>query len=282
MINYTPINQYIGIKLNHSYNEAMSFTDNELQNLLYEHKIILIKNWNDVSPTQIVNFSKKFGKIWTDDLYKRFQENVSCDDSGTPYSIYNNQLWKRLTGELPWHTDVANEPGCERYPSRLLYCTELPSHYTGLATEVSNMAFAYKELSESEKDFYSNVYFTHQSWQKVGTNLIDLPAIGVHPHTSEKFLRLNRVGSSLGWITQWYKINSDNTRTYYNIVSLEEIVTRLGEQYKYSHNWEVGDMLIFSNWATMHRKGLGTIYDDSTGARSFIRLTINPGFDVIA
>lgn len=282
MINYTTLNDYIGANFLHSYDEAMSFTDGELQKLLYERKVIVAKNWINLSPTQIINFSKKFGTIWTTESYKKFQENVYHDDHNSPYTVYNYRLWKRLQGELPWHTDIANEPGCERYPSRLLYCTELPSHYDGLATEVSNMSIAYNNLTETEKEFWSTVYFTHQSWQKVGTNLIDLPAIETHPCTGEKFLRLNRVGNELGWITQWYTLNSDNNRVYYNIADLNEIVTSVGEKYKYSHDWEVGDVLIFSNWATMHRKGLGTIYDDSVGARTFIRLTINPGFNVIA
>ena len=44
MINYTRLNEYTGARLNHSYNEIMSFTDIELRDLLYKYKVLIIKN----------------------------------------------------------------------------------------------------------------------------------------------------------------------------------------------------------------------------------------------
>jgi len=41
----------------------------------------------------------------------------------------------------------------------------------------------------------------------------------------------------------------------------------------------VGDVLIFDNWATIHRRGDMEILEGSEGRRSFIRISIDHEFD---
>ncbi len=279
LIPYTSLTEHIGARVELSYNEAMNLDSSEFRNLLFKHKILVFKNWQGLRPKQVLDLAQKLGTPWTYEQYKRIKEDARFDASGRAYTDYTNTSYSRLFSGIPWHVDIANEKEFPRYPARILYNIELPSNFRGMTTDVSNLAVAFDELSESDKSFYSDVYFVYQSWQKIGTNIKELPAIETHPITKEKFLRLNAVSQENGWIRSWYKINSDGTKQYLDNERLKTIIKETGDKYQYSHNWNVGDLIIFDNWATLHRKGEGEIFEGSTGNRRFVRISIDTQID---
>lgn len=277
MIPHTILNENIGAKLELSYDQAMLIDDSELRDLLYRKKILVFKGWHGLSPSQVVKFGQKFGEPWGRSQYRDLKELCIVDKDGFAFTRYTDKSYSRLSEGIPWHVDVANEPNMERYPSRILYCTGMPNKYKGLNTDVTNMAKAYDELSDDMKSFLANVYLVYQSWQNIGTNITDLPAIGVHPYTKERFLRFNAVNKINGWIRDWFKLHPDGTKEFLDPEVLRRLMDELGEKYLYSHSWEVGDLVIFDNWATMHRKGNGEVYEGNNGVRCFIRISINTG-----
>jgi len=279
MIPYTSLNEYAGAIVSLTYNELLQTNNTDLRDLLFEKKVLVFKNFAGLSPKQIIDVASKLGTPWTYKQYTAIKEDARLDATGRAYTDYTNQSYSRLFSGIPWHVDIANEKEFARYPSRILYCIELPSEFRGMTTDVSNMEAAYSNLTDEEKEFYSNVFFTYQSWQKIGTNIRDLPAVETHPRTGKKFLRLNAVSQDNGWIRAWYKLNSDGTKTYLDNAELKKIVLDLGNKYQYAHNWEVGDMIIFDNWGTLHRKGEGEIFPNSTGNRRFVRISIDTGLD---
>lgn len=278
MIPYTSLTDFIGIKINLSYDEVMAVDNSALRHLLFTHKVLVFKGWHNLSPKKIIDLGEKLGKPWAYKDYKSIKEDARFDNQGRSYTDYTNKSYARLFSGIPWHVDIANEPGFARYPSRMLYCIDLPSKFKGMTTDVSNMARAYSDLSQEEKEKYSRRYFTYQSWQRVGTNIKDLPAIEEHPYTKEKFLRLNAVSQNNGWIRAWYE-QQGTEKKYLDNELLKNIVKDLGNKYQYSHNWEIGDLIIFDNWATMHRKGEGEIFSDSVGDRRFVRVSIDTQLD---
>lgn len=281
MAHYTtnPLSKHTGIKIDISYDDLISLDDSVLRDLLFKHKALLFKGWLNLTPEQVNKIGKKLGTLWTIPMYNRLRENSSVDSFGDAFTYYTDLSYQRLMSGIPWHADVANEPGIPRYPARILYCTQVPTQYEGMSTDVSNMAAAYNDLTEKEKEFYSTVYFIYQSWQKIGSNIKDLPAIETHPYTKEKFLRLNAVSMKNGWIRRWYQLLPDGSKMFLDNEVLKQVVKEKGNTYQYSHIWEVGDMLIFDNWSTMHRKGDGTVFEGSQGVRSFIRTTIDTHLD---
>lgn len=279
MIPYNSINQYIGANIELTYTDAMQISSDELRDLLFTKKVLVFKAWNNLTAREVGEFAAKFGTRWTYNQYTTIQEIARLDSCGNAYTKYKDTSYSRLLTGIPWHADIANEPNLPRYPARLLYCVSLPSDATGLSTDVSNLVVAFDDLSEEQKLELESVYYVYQSWQQIGTNIVEMPAIEIHPYTRQKFIRLNAVSSDRGWIRSWYKLNSDGTKTHLDNNQLKEIVIQIGEKYQYSHAWEVGDLIIWDNWGTMHRKGAGIIHKNSTGPREFLRLSVDTGLD---
>lgn len=279
MISYNSINQYLGARLSLSYEDAMSASNEELREMLFTHKVLVFENWNNLLPRQVTEFSRKFGQEWPARWYADHREAARIDGLGRAYTDYTDKSYARLFSGIPWHVDIANEPGKPRYPARILYCVATPTHFTGLSTDVSSMAAAYNNLSPDEKTLFDNSYLIYQSWQQPGTYVKELPAVEIHPYTKEKFLRLNAVSQENGWIRGWYTLNPDGTKKHLDNEVLKKYVKDLGDKYQYVHNWKVGDLIIFDNWATMHRKGEGEVFEDSTGVRKFIRISIDTKID---
>jgi alpha-ketoglutarate-dependent taurine dioxygenase len=282
MINFTQLTDYIGASVNHSYNEAMEIPDTYWKELLHTKKVLLFKNWKNLEPKDVASFSTKLGSLWNKEMYDYTREHSYLDENDNTYTVYSNQSYLRLSQDIPWHVDIANEPNFERYPIRVLYCKNLPSHYEGLSTDVSNLIALYNELSTDEKEQFANSYFTYQSWQYPGTYIKDLSAVCKDPYTNELFLRINVVHPDKGWIRSWYELNDDGTKTVLDNNTLKQIIQQRCHKYMYSHDWEVGDLLIFDNWGTIHKKGKGAIFEDSTGSREFIRVTVNNGYNEVA
>lgn len=281
MIPYNSINQYLGVSVELTYADAMKLTSDELRDLLFTKKVLVFKKWNKLTPTQLGAFANKFGTRWTYEQYNHIKEAARYDTTGKAYTIYADTSYERLFAGIPWHVDIANEQGLPRYPARLLYCVDLPSDFTGLTTDISNLAAAYDNLPDHSKTELEQIYYVYQSWQKPGTNIKDLPAIETHPYTKQKFIRLNAVGTENGWIRAWYRLNDDGTKTWLNNETLKNIVSTLSNTYQYSHQWEIGDLVLWDNWATIHRKGPGSVNKDSVGGRGFYRLSVDTGLDDI-
>jgi len=280
VIPYNTINQYLGCAVNLTYDEVMAYSSDELRDLLFTRKVLVFKNWHNLTPKAIIDFATKFGKPWSYQWYKSIKEDARLDSAGRAYTDYTDTSYARLVNGIPWHVDIANEPGKPRYPARILYCVGLPDKYTGLTTDIANLARAYSDMSDGEKAALDTTFYTYQSWQKVGTNIKDLPAVAEHPYTKEKFIRLNAVSQTNGWIRSAYQMQN-NIPHYIHNDTLKAAIASIGEKYQYSHSWEVGDLVIWDNWSTMHRKGAGEISDGNTGARRFVRISVDTGLDDI-
>ena len=278
MFIYKKLVDHLGIFVDISYDTAMSIDGSSWKDLLYKNKVLVFKDWQGLSPEQLCDFSKKFGSPWTKEMYDYTRENSVLGQNNISYTHYNNKAYSRLSADIPWHSDIANEPNFKKYPIRMLYCIGLPSHFDGNSTNISNLAKAYSELSDQEKEYFENVTFTYQSWQYPGTNIVDYSAVEVHPYTKEKFLRFNVVSKDKGWIRNGYYKNPEGKITELINKDLYALIKETADKYEYVHNWNVGDLVIFDNWATIHKKGSGTIYEDSIGFREFIRLTIDNDF----
>lgn len=278
MIPCNSINQYLGAKVELAYSEVMEYTAEELRELLFIKKVLVFKNWHNLTPRHIIDFANKFGTPWSYQWYKSINEDAKFDNRGRAYTDYTDSSYARLINGIPWHVDIANEPAKPRYPARILYCVDLPDKFTGLSTDIANLARAYEDLTGDEKEILTQTFYTYQSWQRVGTNIKELPAVEEHPYTKEKFIRLNAVSKTNGWIIGAYSIQ-DNIPQFIPLEELKTKISDIGEKYQYSHSWEIGDLIIWDNWATMHRKGTGEILEGSSGQRQFIRLSIDTGLD---
>ena len=151
MSNWNSLTNHIGIESNITYSEAMMLSPDELRKLLHTNKFLVFKGWNNLTPVDIIEFAKKFGKIWSYSDYQKIKEIARFSSTGEAYTDYSDKSYARLFAGIPWHVDISNEIGFSRNPARILYCIDLPSSYTGFSTDITSLVEAYSNLSIEDK-----------------------------------------------------------------------------------------------------------------------------------
>lgn len=281
MIKHTPITKDVGSIVEGTFAELMALDDIELRDLIYRRKALVFKNI-DVSADEMAAFSKKFGRPWTADMYQNHtKEHFKVASNNVAYTEYDDKSYPRLYKSLTWHCDIANERGLEPFPFRLLYCKDLPTKMTGGSTDVADLGIIRREWDSKDKHNINlnNLKFLYNSWQKNFTNQVWYPALDRHPWTGEEFVRYNAFGNDGAWILRTV-INKEEGELRLSNEFMRELSTSQIEATDFlEHKWEIGDVLVFDNWATIHRRGDMEILEGSEGRRSFIRISIDHEFD---
>jgi taurine dioxygenase len=159
-------------------------------------------------------------------------------------------------GEAHWHTDSS----CDAMPpdASLLRAIEVPS--TGGNTHFANMYAAYEELPvdlrqaiEGKKAIHDATYTSAGALRKGRIEVTDVrnapgaqhPLVRTHPVTKRKALYLGR------------RLNSYIVGL--PVVESEIVLDRLWahatqEKYTIAHQWRVGDLVMWDNRCTLHRR----------------------------
>jgi taurine dioxygenase len=243
---------------------------------LHERLVVRLRGFalNDVEFTRLV---ERFGDLEGSPEYSRSRavyvpesplmtvvSNVS--ENGQPVGDHGD-------GELNWHTDL----GFTDHPSgyTFLLAREVPP--SGGNTSFANMYNAYDRLSEDTKSAIARLRLKHQEshtaqgmprpgYRDIKTNdPRELPGplhpiVRTHPHTRRKALYLGRRFGG-----------------YIPGLPLEESESLLDQlwasaalpQDVWSQQWQVGDLVIWDNRCTMHRRDAFT----GQGRRRMHRLT---------
>ena len=166
----------------------------------------------------------------------------------------NPQSAEYLKGSLYWHIDgTMNDTPIL---ASLLSC-KVPATWGG-NTGFCNTYAAYEALTDEQKAEYEKLRVIHSVWatvfyyepepslakikgmQAIGEN--ELPLVWNH--------RSGRKSLVLG-CTAHRVLDVEATRSAEILVGLREWAT--GDQFSYSHEWSVGDLVIWDNTGTMHR-----------------------------
>ena len=214
----------------------------------------------DLAQEDLVAFSKRFGPL---DLAPLTQVGrLSVEGYPEIYVISNlmdpqgNPIGALGAGEAIWHTDMSY---LETPPmASLLYAREIPP--TGGNTHVCSMRAAYRSLPEALKKRAADLRIKHDATYNSGgyvreglvesddpreTTGVFHPAVIRHPESGEPALYLGR-----------------RRHAYVEGMELAESETLLDELWAYAtlpensyeHVWRVGDVLLWDNRVTMHRR----------------------------
>ncbi|MEK9673403.1 MAG: TauD/TfdA family dioxygenase [Rhodospirillaceae bacterium] len=224
---------------------------------LADHCFLLFRD-QKMTPAQQVDFSRRFGElehhVLNDYVLKELPEiyvlsNVKESD-GRPVG--------RAGAGQYWHTDLSYM----KVPSfgSLLYAIEIPA--TGGDTIFSNMYKAYDALSEPLKRLFEGMRAVHDfahtqrtyiapagltkpasAEQLAKTPPVEQPLVRTHPDTGRKSLYV-----SPGMMTGIVGLMPHESRAIIDL--LTEHTTR--PEFTYRHQWQVGDLVFWDNWASMH------------------------------
>jgi len=184
---------------------------------------------------------------------------LPADDRRRMYSLAN-----RL-----WHTDGSFQDPAGRYS--MLYACVLPQVRSD--TQFADMRAAYDTLDEETKEMLAGLTVHHSiaySRQMLGFTFSNEeqeilkgavhPMIRVNPRTKRRSVY---VASHANRIMEWPIAEG-------RLLIWDLISEATQPQSIYSHEWKVGDLVIWDNLATMHR---GTRFDDSKYHRELRRVT---------
>jgi len=222
---------------------------------LLEHRGVIFIRGLDINDEQQVAFAKTIGNLVAsegeDGIYK-----ISLDEGV-------NQRAQYLKGSMFWHVDGSLQP----YPNLAAILRALKLSTTGGDTEFSNTYAAYEALPETEKKHYDNLRVIHSAersqyyvrpemsheeikfWQQTPTK--SCPLVWTHKSGRKSLL----LGATADYIVG---LPVEESRAL--LAKLRDWSTQ--PQFVYRHQWQVGDLLVWSNTGTMHR---ALPYPDDSG-----------------
>jgi taurine dioxygenase len=223
----------------------------------FDASVVLCIRGQDLSEDDQIRAASMFGKV-----HVRRRENYKRDPGGifdTPFMLVTNivENGKALgvfgDGEMWFHHDTSYYPQPHR--ATLLYSMKLPSW--GGNTCFSNMYKAYDNIPRSLRDRLEGrkVLQVHdyKRRERLDLDKIDLNAVRhqwqpifiTHPATGRKALYISRLMSaqieglskqeSEAALEQLFQISEDPASVY-------------------EHAWQLGDLVIWDNWASIHAR----------------------------
>ncbi|MBK34382.1 MAG: hypothetical protein CME26_02490 [Gemmatimonadetes bacterium] len=213
-----------------------------VEKAIYDHSVIVFPD-QQISQADLVRFTNYFGIAVPHvrkQLDNRELEEIfivsNVKENGEPIGALGN-------AELTFHSDLSylHEPGT----LSILYAIEIPAE--GGDTHWCDCYAAYDGLSDEMKHRLVKLRAVHRHYVE-GQNPetpASHPVVCTHPATGRKALY---VGPHL---TKYIEGVSD--------AESEDLLSRLYEhalrpEYVYRHRWGVGDLVVFDNRCTMHRR----------------------------
>ena len=225
----------------------------------HAHSALLFRDQN-LSDDDLIAFSRRFGAL--DEAPVMETGRTAVPGKPEIYVISNvlgadrKPIGSLGAGEAVWHTDMSYLPS-PPYAS-MLYAIEVPP--AGGDTSLCGMKAAYDSLPPALREHIAGLEIKHDGTYNSGGYLREgvtasddptasvgqaHPAVCRHPATGDALLYLGR-----------------RRNAYVMGLSLEESERLLDELWEYAvrpahtytHHWRVGDVLLWDNRATMHRR----------------------------
>ncbi len=232
----------------------------ELHDLWKAHGAMLVRGQQGMSDAQFEAFSRRFGELDPPPNQGVGRKNVpgfpdlyvvsnEIDASGEPLGALGYS-------EAVWHTDMSYLP----VPpiASMLLARKLPAW--GGNTWAASMCAAYESLPAALKERLKTLRIKHDGTRDSGGNLRKGVQDDPNPMTSNGYPHpavIRDPGSGRPAL-----FLGRRPRAYVIGLKLDESEALLDELWRhafkranvYEHRWQVGDVLIWSNYSTMHRR----------------------------
>ncbi len=227
----------------------------EIESVFNERSVVCFRNQN-LTADQYVEFARRFGGV-----EKNFLEHYHHPDHPEVLLVSNikengEDIGHADAGRV-WHTDMSFMECPPR--ATILYALEVPVRdgVTRGDTNFASAAAAYDSLPQESKDKLSNLIVVHDVFgrrAKTGTGTQDNerrkqmpnvkhPFVRVHPFTGRKCLYVSP-GECIGIE------GMDEEEAVPLINEHARLITQ--KPFRYRHQWQVGDLLMWDNCAVQH------------------------------
>jgi taurine dioxygenase len=229
-----------------------------IQKAWNDHSVLLFRG-QQLTDDELIAFSRRFGDLdWAP-----IQETGRCFVEGYPeiYVVSNvivngEPIGSLGAGEATWHTDMSYLEAPPK--ASLLYALEVPA--SGGDTYFCGMYQAYESLPDLLKSRIEGRFLKHDGtynsggFVRQGVSPIDDPVaspgachplVCTHPETKRRALYLGRRRNA-------YVQGLPLAESEALLDELWSIATR--EEFTWHNEWQVGDVVLWDNRCTMHRR----------------------------
>ena len=224
----------------------------------YQHSVLLIRG-QSLSDQELIAFSRRLGDLdWApiQENGRRFVEGLPEIYVVSNVKVNGEPIGSLGDGEAVWHTDMSYLDLPPK--ASMLYALEVPP--TGGNTSFCSMYAVYDALPDKLKDRIAGMRIKHDGtynsggYVRQGVTATDdpltspgavHPLVCTHPNTGQRMLYLGR-----------------RRNAYLIGLALAESETLLNElwdfvdqpEVSWEHVWRVGDLVMWDNRCTMHRR----------------------------
>jgi taurine dioxygenase len=222
------------------------------------HQVLLFRD-QTLSDLDLIAFSRRFGGL----DHAPIQENGQRFANGMPeIYVVSNVIENGVaigslgSGEAVWHTDMSYLPSPPK--ASMLFALEIPP--TGGDTSFCDMYAAFEGLPDELKDRALGLRVKHDGTYNSGGYVRQgvtptgdprqapgtlHPLVCTHPESGRRMLYLGR--RRMAWIAGLDLPESE--------ALLDEIWAHATRpEFSFTHRWRVGDLVLWDNRCTMHRR----------------------------
>jgi taurine dioxygenase len=230
----------------------------------HDHQVILVRG-QTLDDQDLIAFSRRFGELdWApvQETGRRFVEGLPEIYIVSNVTVNGQPIGSLGSGEAVWHTDMSY---LEVPPmASMLYALEVPP--AGGNTSFSSMYAVYQALPDDLKRRIADLKIKHDGtynsggYLRQGVTATDdprtspgaiHPLVCTHPDTGRRMLYLGRRRNA-------YLMGLELAESEALLDELWDFVAR--SEFAWEHVWQVGDLVLWDNRCTMHRRDP---FDDS-------------------
>ena len=230
----------------------------QVSDIFAKQKIVIFKD-QSLNNAQLKELCSIFGQVWDNskEKYSGLQQSVvSGHEDNFVETVSEDGLLS--SGLIPWHVDLTHFPS-QLLPNRMLYAVELEGDPAG--TQFIDTIQGLHLIDSSIRDFLQ--YATALCKAPYNTPwdcYVRRPAIQWHPIHNDYGLVADEL------FTQWIEGLEGDT-DYKQWIRNNVIDKMISDETTYTHNWNVGDIVVYDNWSTIHSRSA------FTGKRKLKRVT---------
>jgi taurine dioxygenase len=224
----------------------------------HDHSVLLFRN-QTLSDRELIAFSRRFGDLdWApiQENGRRFVEGLPEIYIVSNVKVNGEPIGSLGDGEAVWHTDMSYLDLPPK--ASMLYSLEVPP--TGGNTSFCTMYGIYEALPARLKDRVAGLKIKHDGtfnsggYVRQGVTATDdprtspgavHPLVCTHPDTDRRMLYLGRRRNA-------YLVGLDLADSEALLDELWGFVDR--PEFAWEHVWRVGDLVLWDNRCTMHRR----------------------------
>jgi len=229
-----------------------------IERAFHDHQVILVRGQR-LSDQDLIAFSRRFGELdWApvQETGRRFVEGLPEIYIVSNVLVNGEPIGSLGAGEAVWHTDMSY---LEVPPmASMLYAIEVPPE--GGNTSFCSMVAAYEALPATLKRRIEGLTIKHDGtynsggYLRQGVTATDdprtspgalHPLVCIHPDTRRRMLYLGRRRNA-------YLAGLDLASSEALLDELWEVAAR--PEFAWEHVWQVGDLVLWDNRCTMHRR----------------------------